>query len=366
MDVDGADPLDGDPRLERFFGSSWPNILGFHDLLVREGELRGLVGPREFPRLWERHILNSAAVVPFLPTTGRIIDLGSGAGLPGVVVAAMLPDVEVVLLEPMERRTDWLSEVAETLRLENVVVRRGRAQDEHGQADRGRGDRPGGRLARQALPMGAAPSACGRLTGGPQGWPGGGRDRGGQACGPQARCWSGLRGRGSDDRGSRSDEGGPRRTGGCSWCSVGRSGVTTTPRSRRTRPANWTRTDSPRDAAVPSEAAGRAVVPSEAAGRAVAPSEAAGRAVVPGASVAAAPVVPSPGAPGTNDSAPWGGEPAPGSRGGTPGAEGPRVFEPRVAVPAPAGSAALRGVTRRVRTAVGMTARWPPHPRAAW
>jgi len=133
MDVDGADPLDGDPRLEHFFGSSWPNILGFHDLLVREGELRGLVGPREFPRLWERHILNSAAVVPFLPTTGRIIDLGSGAGLPGVVVAAMLPDVEVVLLEPMERRTDWLSEVAETLRLENVVVRRGRAQDEHGQ-----------------------------------------------------------------------------------------------------------------------------------------------------------------------------------------------------------------------------------------
>ncbi|WP_456825027.1 16S rRNA (guanine(527)-N(7))-methyltransferase RsmG [Cellulomonas sp. P5_E12] len=132
-DVDGADPLDGDPRLERFFGSAWPNVLGFHDLLLREGELRGLVGPREVSRLWERHILNSAAVVPFLPTTGRIIDLGSGAGLPGVVVAAMLPDVEVVLLEPMERRTDWLGEVAETLRLDNVIVRRGRAQDEHGQ-----------------------------------------------------------------------------------------------------------------------------------------------------------------------------------------------------------------------------------------
>ena len=131
-DVDGADPLLDDPRLPAYFGASWPAILGFHDLLVSEGELRGLVGPRELPRLWERHLLNSAAVVPFLPTSGRIIDLGSGAGLPGIVVAAMLPEAEVVLLEPMERRTDWLSEVAETLRLDNVVVRRGRAQDVHG------------------------------------------------------------------------------------------------------------------------------------------------------------------------------------------------------------------------------------------
>ncbi|WP_456845207.1 16S rRNA (guanine(527)-N(7))-methyltransferase RsmG [Cellulomonas sp. P5_C6] len=131
-DVDGADPLDGDSRLQPFFGRAWPQVLGFHDLLVKEGELRGLVGPREFSRLWERHILNSAAVVPFLPTSGRIIDLGSGAGLPGIVVAAMLPEAEVVLLEPMERRTDWLSEVAESLGLGNVVVLRGRAQDEHG------------------------------------------------------------------------------------------------------------------------------------------------------------------------------------------------------------------------------------------
>jgi 16S rRNA (guanine527-N7)-methyltransferase len=130
--VDGADPLQGDPRVEDYFGASWPAVQGFYNLLVSEGELRGLVGPRELPRLWERHLLNSAAVVPFLPTSGRIIDLGSGAGLPGIVVAAMLPDAEVVLLEPMERRTDWLSEVAETLRLENVVVRRGRAQDVHG------------------------------------------------------------------------------------------------------------------------------------------------------------------------------------------------------------------------------------------
>ncbi|MBO3085390.1 16S rRNA (guanine(527)-N(7))-methyltransferase RsmG [Cellulomonas fengjieae] len=131
-ETDRADPLDGDERLPEYFGSAWPRVSAFHDLLVDQGELRGLVGPRELARLWERHLLNSAAVVPFLPTQGRVIDLGSGAGLPGIVVAAMLPDVEVVLLEPMERRTDWLSEVADTLKLDNVVVRRGRAQDEHG------------------------------------------------------------------------------------------------------------------------------------------------------------------------------------------------------------------------------------------
>ena len=130
--TDGADPLDGDERLPSYFGPAWEAVSGFRDMLVDQGELRGLVGPRELSRLWERHLLNSAAVVPFLPSEGRIIDLGSGAGLPGIVVAAMLPDVEVILLEPMERRTDWLSEVAEALRLQNVVVVRGRAEEEHG------------------------------------------------------------------------------------------------------------------------------------------------------------------------------------------------------------------------------------------
>ena len=125
----GVDPLDGDPRLPVHFGAAWTAVEAFHDLLVREGVLRGLVGPREVARLWERHLLNSAAVVPFLPPARRIVDLGSGAGLPGLIVAAMLPDAEVVLLEPMERRTDWLSEVVGTLALSNAVVLRGRAED---------------------------------------------------------------------------------------------------------------------------------------------------------------------------------------------------------------------------------------------
>ena len=127
-----VDPLDGDSRLPAYFGDAWAAVCGFRDMLVSDGVLRGLIGPREAGRLWERHLLNSAAVTQYLPTSGRVIDLGSGAGLPGVLVAAMLPDVEVVLLEPMERRTDWLSEVAERLELDNIVVRRGRAQDVHG------------------------------------------------------------------------------------------------------------------------------------------------------------------------------------------------------------------------------------------
>lgn len=127
-----ADPLAGDPRLPEHFGSAWPAIEGFHALLRDQGVLRGLVGPREVSRLWERHLVNSAAVVPFLPETGTIVDVGSGAGLPGVVVAAMRPDAEVVLLEPMERRTDWLSEVVETLGLSNARVLRGRAEDQVG------------------------------------------------------------------------------------------------------------------------------------------------------------------------------------------------------------------------------------------
>lgn len=127
-----TDPLEGDPRLPAHFGSAWPAVQHFHAMLRDEGVLRGLVGPREVSRLWERHLVNSAAVVPFLPDHGSIVDVGSGAGLPGIVIAAMRPDADVVLLEPMERRTDWLSEVVETIGLSNVTVLRGRAEDQIG------------------------------------------------------------------------------------------------------------------------------------------------------------------------------------------------------------------------------------------
>ena len=152
-----ADPLAGDPRVEAFLGEAYAAVAAFHTLLVEQGVLRGLIGPREVSRLWERHLLNSAAVAPHLPSTGRLVDVGSGAGLPGVVLAAMLPDVEVVLLEPMERRTDWLSEVADRLDLANVVVRRGRAEEAHGHlvadAVTARAVAPMDRLARWTLPL---------------------------------------------------------------------------------------------------------------------------------------------------------------------------------------------------------------------
>lgn len=123
------DPWDGDPRLPEFFADAWEAVRAFRDYLVEEGELRGLIGPREIPRLWERHLLNSAAVVPFLPQTGVVVDVGSGAGLPGIVVAAMLPRAEVVLVEPMERRVAWLNDVVGRCLLTNVEIRRARAQE---------------------------------------------------------------------------------------------------------------------------------------------------------------------------------------------------------------------------------------------
>lgn len=124
-----VDPWDGDDRLPVFFGDAWQTVEAFHDFLVEEGELRGLIGPREVARLWERHLLNSAAVVPFLPPEGVIVDVGSGAGLPGVVVAAMRPRAHVILVEPMERRVTWLEDVVARTGLTNVEVRRARAQE---------------------------------------------------------------------------------------------------------------------------------------------------------------------------------------------------------------------------------------------
>lgn len=114
--------------LRTLLGAHYEAIATFAAMLADQGERRGLIGPRELDRLWERHILNSAAVVPFLGP-GRIVDVGSGAGLPGIVIAAMLPHREVVLIEPMERRVVWLEEVASEMGLDNVTVRRARAEE---------------------------------------------------------------------------------------------------------------------------------------------------------------------------------------------------------------------------------------------
>lgn len=96
--------------------------------LGQRGEELGLIGPLEPPRLWTRHILNCALVAPLL-RPGRIGDVGSGAGLPGLVLAIARPDVQLVLIEPMERRVDWLIHESAELGLANVEVVRSRAED---------------------------------------------------------------------------------------------------------------------------------------------------------------------------------------------------------------------------------------------
>ncbi len=93
------------------------------------GEQLGLIGPLEAARLWSRHIINCAVVAPFVYAGGRVADVGSGAGLPGLVLAIARPDAHFVLVEPMERRTDWLVAETERLGLTNVTVLRARAED---------------------------------------------------------------------------------------------------------------------------------------------------------------------------------------------------------------------------------------------
>jgi 16S rRNA (guanine527-N7)-methyltransferase len=126
-----AETLGRSDAVRELFGERYEKARGYAQMLMDQGELRGLIGPREVPRLWERHILNSAAVVPYLAEARSVADVGSGAGLPGVVVAIMRPDAEVFLVEPMERRTTWLDEVVAEIGLTNVEVKRGRAEEFH-------------------------------------------------------------------------------------------------------------------------------------------------------------------------------------------------------------------------------------------
>jgi 16S rRNA (guanine527-N7)-methyltransferase len=155
--VTGPEEFGHSAPVRAWFGDSYDQVALFGELLAAQGVLRGLIGPREVPRLWQRHLLNSSAVVPFLPATGSVVDVGSGAGLPGVVIALMRPALQVVLVEPMERRVAWLEEVVARLSLANVSVRRGRAEEFHGSllADvvTSRAVASLGRLARMSLPL---------------------------------------------------------------------------------------------------------------------------------------------------------------------------------------------------------------------
>ena len=110
------------------FGRAAGQAEQYAQLLAGVGVERGVIGPNEVPRVWERHLLNSAVVAELVPQGCSLVDLGSGAGLPGVVLAMLLPDSEVVLLEPMLRRSTFLQECVAELRLGNARVVRARAE----------------------------------------------------------------------------------------------------------------------------------------------------------------------------------------------------------------------------------------------
>ena len=118
---------------ETVFGDRLGLAVAFASLLETEGVLRGLIGPREAPRLWERHLLNCGVVAELISSDATVIDVGSGAGLPGIVLAVARPDVSVILVEPLARRTAFLDEAVAALGLAGqVTVVRGRAEEQIG------------------------------------------------------------------------------------------------------------------------------------------------------------------------------------------------------------------------------------------
>jgi 16S rRNA (guanine527-N7)-methyltransferase len=116
------------PAAAVLFGAKLDRAQRYAEILAGAGVERGLLGPREVDRIWDRHILNSAAVTELLDPNERIADIGSGAGLPGIPLALARPDLQLTLIEPLLRRSEFLCEVADDLDLEIRIVR-GRAED---------------------------------------------------------------------------------------------------------------------------------------------------------------------------------------------------------------------------------------------
>jgi len=159
--IDAAESAAVPAAAAALFGDHLPDAERYRELLAGEGVVRGLIGPRESDRLWERHLLNSAILTDLLPEGARLVDVGSGAGLPGIPMAIRRPDLCVDLVEPMLRRTRFLTEAVDALGLaDRVRVVRGRADDpdvvrQAGTADWvvARAVAPLDRLVRWSLPL---------------------------------------------------------------------------------------------------------------------------------------------------------------------------------------------------------------------
>lgn len=139
------------------FSDALATAEAFAGLLAGTATVRGLIGPREVPRLWERHLLNCAVVTELVDEGASVCDIGSGAGLPGLVMAIRRPDLLITLVEPLLRRTTFLEEVVAELGLDNVQVRRARAEELHGtdmfDVVTSRAVAPLDRLSRWSLPL---------------------------------------------------------------------------------------------------------------------------------------------------------------------------------------------------------------------
>jgi 16S rRNA (guanine527-N7)-methyltransferase len=171
VEPDGAESLDPTPAAlppaaaagpvpataTAVFGPTLPLAERFVEHLATTGIAWGLIGPREVPRLWDRHVLNCAVMTDVIDEGARVVDIGSGAGLPGLTLALRRPDLTVVLVEPLLRRSSWLEQVVADLGLPKVTVRRARAEELHGteRADyvTARAVAPLDRLARWGLPL---------------------------------------------------------------------------------------------------------------------------------------------------------------------------------------------------------------------
>ena len=132
-----ASDVSRETLIERYFPERLDEIAAYAHFLTTAGIERGLIGPREGERIWERHIFNCLPVTQLLPQGASLFDIGSGAGLPGIVIALARPDLSVTLIEPLERRVSFLTEAVEGLNLtiKNMEVIRGRAQDVKKSAD---------------------------------------------------------------------------------------------------------------------------------------------------------------------------------------------------------------------------------------
>ena len=143
--------------LARIFGDRQAPAVACHESPATDATTRGFIGPREKPRLWDRHIYNCAVIGEAIPEGARVIDIGSGAGLPGIPLAIARPDLQVTLLEPLLKRSNYLAEITEKLGLDNVTVIRDRAEnlgkDAKFDVVTSRAVAPLAKLARWSLPL---------------------------------------------------------------------------------------------------------------------------------------------------------------------------------------------------------------------